>query len=512
MRICHPHCPIFGLPPRGWLLAFGILLLGGCAQFPYPLSPSSEQPTAADAAAEAETQAEQEAAAAQPIPEPQEDPEPGKLYEWHGGTGKISHVVIDTTEQRARFYDGQKQVGWTTIASGVSSHPTPSGEFEVIEKVAKKRSNLYGRIYNASGGLHKRNAHSRDPIPAGGKFVGARMPHFMRMTYDGIGMHAGPIPRPGQPASHGCIRLPSEVATSLFSQVDIGTRVTVVGNGPDYGNYAERIRRQREQERLNRIAAAEEAEREPPQKERPARQRQASTAGEPTDARSRSRERDQRRAATNETSSDASRASGLSDGSPAPATSVASEPRPASVPSPSSADQPSDGATAQSGSGSQPQARAEAGAADQAGDQAGLGSGDRSDSGAATESEAQPTTSETTPAPSSTANSAANSATGPAPTPAPAPPEVAPEPQQTPGPETPSEAPSAPESATADTTAASGSPDNRGARGTVSEDGRGDASGATAPTPQPTAPHRSPKPADPEIRSAERDQHQDSGA
>ncbi len=244
----------------GRLLAIGaVILLASCAQLSLP--PVAGTPSPAEIEAQPETDTETAATAPQALPEdlPEEiaEPEPDKLYEWSGSGRDISHVVIDTNEQRARFYAGQEQVGWTTIASGVSAHPTPSGEFEVIEKVAKKRSNLYGRIYNAKGGLHKRNAHSSDPIPAGGKFVGASMPHFMRMTYDGIGMHAGAIPRPGQPASHGCIRLPDEIASSLFAQADIGTRVTVIGQGPDYGNYAERIRRQREQEKRNRVAAAE---------------------------------------------------------------------------------------------------------------------------------------------------------------------------------------------------------------------------------------------------------------
>lgn len=265
------------------LLAIGsVLLLAGCAQLSLPPVASTSSPAEIEAQVD-ETDTETTAAEPEALPEPQEEPEPGKLYEWNGHGRDISHVVIDTNEQRARFYDGQQQVGWTTIASGVSSHPTPSGEFEVMEKVAKKRSNLYGRIYNANGGLHKSNAHSSDPVPAGGKFVGARMPHFMRMTYDGIGMHAGAIPSPGQPASHGCIRLPDEVATSLFAQTGIGTRVTVIGQGPDYGNYAERIRQQREQERLNRVAAAKAEARNN------ASERNATAAGTSADKRASSR-------------------------------------------------------------------------------------------------------------------------------------------------------------------------------------------------------------------------------
>jgi len=38
-------------------------------------------------------------------------------------------------------------------------------------------------------------------------------------------MHAGIVPN--YPASHGCIRLPSEAARKFFSEIPIGTLVTV---------------------------------------------------------------------------------------------------------------------------------------------------------------------------------------------------------------------------------------------------------------------------------------------
>lgn len=192
------------------------------------------------------------------IPQPQEAAATGKMFEWKGDGRRLSRIIIDTDRQQASFYDGDELVGWSTVATGVASHRTPTGEFEVMEKVADKRSNLYGRIYDSAGNLVKRNAkQGRDAVPPGGRFVGARMPHFLRMTYDGVGMHAGPIPRPGNPASHGCIRMPAQVADAIFDHADLGTRVTVVGSsGPDYGDYAERVRA-REAERRAQDAAAE---------------------------------------------------------------------------------------------------------------------------------------------------------------------------------------------------------------------------------------------------------------
>ncbi len=179
----------------------------------------------------------------EPIPAPQEKPKPGKLYEWNGDGRSISRIVVNTDEQKARFYVGDEQVGWTMVASGVPKHATPVGHFEVIEKVANKRSNLYGKIYGKGGQVVRSDAKAgTHAVPVGARFEGAKMPYFLRLTYDGVGLHAGPIPRPGRPASHGCIRLPAKMAPVLFQHVGVGTRVSIVGKGPDYGNYAQKQR------------------------------------------------------------------------------------------------------------------------------------------------------------------------------------------------------------------------------------------------------------------------------
>jgi lipoprotein-anchoring transpeptidase ErfK/SrfK len=237
-------------------------LLGGCAQMSFPELPpgltnrpqpaAETQPSPEDAGAVAETVEPPEPTAEAPAAE---TPKPGKLYEWSGEGRQLTRIIIDTDEQTARFFAGDDPVGWSTVATGVANHPTPRGEFSILEKVRDKRSNLYGKIVARDGRVLKGSAHSRDPVPAGARFVGANMPNFMRMTYDGIGMHAGPIPNPGSPASHGCIRMPPTVAEAVFAHVGSGTAVTVVGNGPDYGNYAERIAREQAEQRARRAAA-----------------------------------------------------------------------------------------------------------------------------------------------------------------------------------------------------------------------------------------------------------------
>ncbi|MCB1228173.1 MAG: L,D-transpeptidase [Verrucomicrobiales bacterium] len=164
---------------------------------------------------------------AQPAPPP-------PLYEWDGdGMSGATSVKVDIDQQKVFVYKGGKQAGWGTIASGIYARPTPTGSFKVQEKVADKRSNLWGKIYNSSGKVVVSDAKSgRDEIPAGGKFVGASMPFWMRLTSDGIGMHQGPIPRPGHRASHGCIRVHAGFIRHLFDAVSVGTPVAVVGDGP----------------------------------------------------------------------------------------------------------------------------------------------------------------------------------------------------------------------------------------------------------------------------------------
>jgi lipoprotein-anchoring transpeptidase ErfK/SrfK len=51
------------------------------------------------------------------------------------------------------------------------------------------------------------------------------MPYFMRLSCLDFGMHEGVVPN--YPASHGCIRLPGEVARRLFAEIPVGTLVTV---------------------------------------------------------------------------------------------------------------------------------------------------------------------------------------------------------------------------------------------------------------------------------------------
>ncbi len=145
---------------------------------------------------------------------------------WDGDLYKGSpKIVIKLREQRAYFFKGRKIVGESNISTGRKGFETPPGQYRVIQKDENHVSNLYGDYVDAGGTTIARNVDtSRDPRPEGAEFRGAPMHYFLRFTR-GYGMHAGFVPR--FRASHGCIRMPAEMAKHFFDATDLETPVTV---------------------------------------------------------------------------------------------------------------------------------------------------------------------------------------------------------------------------------------------------------------------------------------------
>ena len=138
-----------------------------------------------------------------------------------------SSIVISLSKQRAFLMNGDEIAIDYPVSTGKKGHPTPPGTYYIKEKIKDKRSNLYGKIYNSSGKVVNGDADSRkDKVPAGGKFVGASMPYWMRFTNSGIGHHVGRVPR--YPASHACIRGQRGIMPTIFSKVKVGTKATIV--------------------------------------------------------------------------------------------------------------------------------------------------------------------------------------------------------------------------------------------------------------------------------------------
>ncbi len=106
-------------------------------------------------------------------------------------------VEISLALQRVALFKNGVPVYRTQCSTGRQGYSTRRGDFVITNKERNHRSSIYH----------------------------VEMPYFMRLSCLDFGMHAGVVPN--YPASHGCIRLPEEAARKFFSEIPIGTLVTV---------------------------------------------------------------------------------------------------------------------------------------------------------------------------------------------------------------------------------------------------------------------------------------------
>lgn len=137
-----------------------------------------------------------------------------------------SRVVISLSKQRAYLIAGDQIYIDSPVSTGKRAGMTPTGTFRITEKDPDHRSSLYGDFVDSRGRVVRSGISTRvDSAPSGTRYVGAPMKWFMRLTSGGVGMHVGILP--GYPASHGCIRLPADIAPLIYQKVKSGTPVTI---------------------------------------------------------------------------------------------------------------------------------------------------------------------------------------------------------------------------------------------------------------------------------------------
>lgn len=141
-------------------------------------------------------------------------------------TPENTRVYISLEKQRAYLFVGDEIAVDTPISSGKRKGMTPKGEFTVLERDPDHRSSIYGDFVNSQGQVVRGGVSTKvDSAPSGTRFRGAPMAYFMRLTWTGVGLHVGHLP--GYPASHGCIRLPAEIAPLIYEKTKLGTPVEV---------------------------------------------------------------------------------------------------------------------------------------------------------------------------------------------------------------------------------------------------------------------------------------------
>jgi L,D-transpeptidase catalytic domain len=136
-------------------------------------------------------------------------------------------VIINLTEQAAYLVEDGRAVLISPIASGKEGRGTPSGTFRIISKDLNHQSGSFGLVMDPYGRIVDANATPASHVPPGCHYQPAPMPYFMEFSKY-VGMHAGYLP--GYPASHGCVRMPKDLAAEFFARVQVGTPVRVIGS------------------------------------------------------------------------------------------------------------------------------------------------------------------------------------------------------------------------------------------------------------------------------------------
>ncbi len=151
-------------------------------------------------------------------------------------TGRNTKLIVDISEQRVKLYVNNKVALCSPCTTGAKrkfepntriyrDKRTPKGNFKITEKIADKRSNIFGKFYKG-----KRLVYTGDRRKYKGgraKYVGASLKNWMRITGSGIGLHASKYVK-RNPGTNGCIRLPYRVSKTIFKNVRTGTRVSIV--------------------------------------------------------------------------------------------------------------------------------------------------------------------------------------------------------------------------------------------------------------------------------------------
>ncbi|MEM8642888.1 MAG: L,D-transpeptidase [Cyanobacteria bacterium P01_G01_bin.54] len=123
-------------------------------------------------------------------------------------------LILDLSDRRVYLYVNEEQVAAYPVAIGREGWETPTGEFEVFQRVANP-------VWQ--------HPFTQEIVPPGPENpLGARWLGFWTDGTNAIGFHGTPNEELiGQAVSHGCVRMRNADIEQLFEQVELGTTVIV---------------------------------------------------------------------------------------------------------------------------------------------------------------------------------------------------------------------------------------------------------------------------------------------
>lgn len=124
-------------------------------------------------------------------------------------------VLVSIPDRKLAVMEGDDVLATFDVAVGADVSPSPTGEFQIVNRVANP-------TYYHPGSI----------IPSGkGNPVGTR---WLGLSLKGYGIHGTNAPRSiGKAASHGCIRLRNRDVEQLFTMVRVGDVVQIRGERDD---------------------------------------------------------------------------------------------------------------------------------------------------------------------------------------------------------------------------------------------------------------------------------------
>jgi lipoprotein-anchoring transpeptidase ErfK/SrfK len=122
-------------------------------------------------------------------------------YAWHDDVppGKV-WILVDLAAQTISVFRDGEEIGRAVALFGVDGYPTPTGRFTVLAREKHHVSSVYG----------------------------ASMPYTLRLTNDGISIHASDV-RAGV-GTHGCVGVPLKFGAKLFDATRAGDEVMIISD------------------------------------------------------------------------------------------------------------------------------------------------------------------------------------------------------------------------------------------------------------------------------------------
>jgi lipoprotein-anchoring transpeptidase ErfK/SrfK len=126
--------------------------------------------------------------------------------------GSARRIVVSLADRKLAVVEAGKTVKVFSTAVGAPSTPSPTGTFNIVQRVANPTWYHKGKIVG----------------PGRSNPVG---PRWLGLSVKGYGIHGTNRPSSiGHNASHGCIRLKNSDIEELFEMVSVGDEVAIVGD------------------------------------------------------------------------------------------------------------------------------------------------------------------------------------------------------------------------------------------------------------------------------------------